>query len=64
MSLLKINVQVNNSFNYIIFWISKKTADRRLGAAKLKLRAIRAGNTLWSSISNRCVNRKIHQQVK
>ena len=44
--------------------VKKKTYVRRVGAAKSKYKAIRAGSIFWSSIPKRKGYTKINEQVK
>ena len=43
--------------------MKKKTAIRRVGASKLKRKAIKAGTTPWVLKPNRKVNSKINDQI-
>ena len=47
-----------------VFDVKKKTAVRRVGAAKSKIKAIISGNMLCSSIPKRKVHTAINKQVK
>ena len=47
-----------------IFDVKKKTAKRRVGAAKSKRRSMKVGNSLWTNKTKRKGRSKINEQIK